>query len=80
MRRIETTVTVAADGSATVDEPLRLPTGRHRVVVLVAEPAAVARDERGWPLGFFEETYGSLADDPLSRPEHGEPQEREALE
>ena len=80
MRTIETTVTVAADGSATVDEPLRLPAGRHRVVVLVAEPPAVARDERGWPCGLFEETYGSLADDPLSRPEQGEPQEREALE
>ena len=66
MRTIETTVTVAADGSAT-----GFPAGRYRVVVLVAEPPAEARDERGWPLGFFEETYGSLADDPLSRPEQG---------
>ena len=80
MRTIEMTVTVAADGSATVDEPLHLPAGRHRVVVLVAEPLAVARDERGWPLGFFEETCGSLADDPPSRPEQGEAQEREAVE
>ena len=80
MRRIETTVTVAAGGSATLDEPLRLPAGRHRVVVLVAEPPAEARDECGWPLGFFEETYGSLADDSLSRPEQGEAQECEALE
>ena len=76
----KTTVTVAADGSATVDEPLLLPAGRYRVVVLVAEPPAVARDERGWPGGFFDETYGSLADDPLSRPEQGEAQEGEALE
>ena len=71
MRTIETTVTVAADGSATLDEPLRLPAGHHRMVVLAAEPAAVACDERGWPLGYFEETYGSLADDPLTRPEQG---------
>ena len=80
MRTIETTVTVAVEGSATVDEPLRLPAGRHLVVVLVAEPPAMARDERGWPLGFFEETYGSLADDPLTRPEQGEAQEHEALD
>jgi hypothetical protein len=79
MRTIETSVTVAADGFATVDEPLRLPAGRHRVVVLVDEPAAAERDERGWPVGFFEDTYGSFADDPLRRPEQGDAQEREAL-
>lgn len=79
MRTIETSVTVAADGFATVDEPLYLPAGRHRVIVLVEEPTAVAHDERGWPLGFFEDTYGAFADDPLRRPEQGQAQEREAL-
>ena len=79
MYTIETTVTVAADGSATLDEQLHLPAGRHKVVVLVTELPQVVRDERGWPLGFFEETYGSLADDPLARLDQGELQEREAL-
>ena len=32
----------------------------------------------GWPHGFFEQTYGSLADDPLIRPPQGEWEEREA--
>ncbi len=80
MRTIETTVTVAADGSATVDEPLSLPVGRHRVVVLVTELADASRDTLGWPDGFFDETYGSLAADPLTRPDQGTLREREALE
>ncbi len=80
MRTIETTLTVAADGSATLEKPVRLPAGRHRVVVLVEELVTEARDDLGWPPGFFDETYGALADDPLTRPEQGEAQEREALE
>ncbi len=75
MRTIETSVTVAADGFATVDGSLRLPAGRHRAIVLVDESVAVARDERGWPVRFFEDTYGSFADDPLHRPAQGEAQE-----
>lgn len=46
----------------------------------IDEPPADPRDDLGWPPGFFEETYGALADDPLTRPEQGEAQEREALE
>ena len=41
-------------------------------------PAGPA-NERGWPIGFFEETYGSLAADLLERLPQGELDEREAL-
>jgi hypothetical protein len=34
-------------------------------------------DERGWPHGFFEQTFGSLADDPLTRPPQGDWEEQE---
>ena len=27
-----------------------------------------AIDELGWPIGFFDRTYGALADDPIERP------------
>ena len=80
MRTIETTLTVAADGSATLDKPVRLPAGRHRVVVLVEELVTEARDDPGRPPGFFEETYDALADDPLTRPEQGAAQGREAAD
>lgn len=32
-----------------------------------------------WPEGYFEETYGSFADEPLERPDQGEFEEREDL-
>ena len=82
MRVIETTVTVTPDGSVLLDEPLSVPAGRHRMMLLVDEqkPTTNTHDQLGWPTGFFEETYGSLAGDPLTRPEQGELQEREALE
>ena len=37
-------------------------------------------DEQGWPSGFFDATYGSLADDPLERLPQGEYEVREPLE
>ncbi len=73
MHTIETTATVTADGSATIDEPLDVPAGRHRVVLMVDEDEQIAPTESpnnlGWPPGYFKQTYGSLADIPLERPE-----------
>ena len=35
-------------------------------VVLILQPVPTeVLDEMGYPIGFFEETYGSLADDPI---------------
>ena len=36
-----------------------------------------ATDEHGYPLGHFERTYGSFADEPLERPSQGELEVRE---
>ena len=36
--------------------------------------------ERGWPTGYFAQTYGALADDPISRPEQGDFEGGEPLE
>ena len=36
-------------------------------------------EELGWPPGFFEQTAGSLADDPIERPPQGEYEVREEL-
>jgi len=36
-------------------------------------------EELGWPPGFFEQTEGSLADDPIERPPQGEFVIREEL-
>lgn len=33
----------------------------------------------GWPPGFIERTYGSLANDPLERPDQGDLEERDPI-
>ncbi len=36
-------------------------------------------EELGWPPGFFEKTYGALADDPMERLPQGNYEEREEI-
>ena len=38
------------------------------------------RDAKGWPLDFFEKTYGCLADDPIARAAQGEFEVRKPIE
>jgi hypothetical protein len=51
---------------------LELQTGvanRDLEVLVVMQPLETQPvDDLGWPLGFFERTYGALADDPIERP------------
>jgi hypothetical protein len=52
------------------------------VIVLlnpVEQTAASHTDERGWPAGYFEDTYGACRDEPLERLPQGQPETREAL-
>ena len=37
-------------------------------------------DSMGYPIGYFDETYGSMADDPLERNQPSQPDVREELE
>ncbi|MBI5666427.1 MAG: hypothetical protein HZC41_00345 [Chloroflexi bacterium] len=50
---------------------LELPTGmsnRELEVLVVLQPLKTeAVDELGWPIGFFDRTYGALAGDPIER-------------
>jgi hypothetical protein len=78
MSAIETVIMVEADGSAHIDAPTGLPVGRHRALLLVMDEDD-ARDANGWPVGFFAQTYGSCADDPLPEATAEPAQEREAL-
>jgi prevent-host-death family protein len=57
--------------------------GRPAAVMLDFEAyeALMARaSANGWPADYFEQTYGALADDPITRPEQSEPDEREAVQ
>ncbi|MEQ1605135.1 MAG: hypothetical protein ABL999_09720 [Pyrinomonadaceae bacterium] len=43
------------------------------------EAVAIERDAMGYPIGFFEQTAGALADDPIERPPQGEFEVREEI-
>jgi hypothetical protein len=74
---------VGADGILS----LQVPTGFQETeveVVIVLEPirkpdAAATPEALGWPPGFFEETFGSCQDDPLTRLPQGEADIREPI-
>jgi len=48
--------------------------------VVVIQPMAVApQSQQAWPEGFFEQTYGAFANEPLERQSQGEFETREPL-
>ena len=68
---IKLTARTDSDGKLTLDIPVGVPDAE--VIIVVAHPLAEADAwfegaENGWPPGFFEQTAGSLADDPIERP------------
>ncbi|MCA9972987.1 MAG: type II toxin-antitoxin system Phd/YefM family antitoxin [Anaerolineales bacterium] len=46
---------------------------------LLAQATVQQAESSAWPRNFFAETYGALRDDPLSRPEQGEFEQRDRL-
>ena len=69
---------------------LQVPTGLSNVdleILLVLQPVAKKvdtatveeTDAYGWPIGFFEETSGCLADDPISIDYEGDFEVRDEL-
>jgi hypothetical protein len=45
----------------------------------VTAPESEPHRDAEWPPGYFEQTFGALAADPLTREPQGEYEEREAL-
>jgi hypothetical protein len=55
--------------------------GREVEIVLVMQPLdADPVDTMGYPLGYFEDTYGMFADEPLERDQPLQPDTRDELE
>jgi hypothetical protein len=88
MISVKTNAHVGPDGTLAVRVPTPLRETDVEVVLVVqslpaangAAPATSTPEEPGWPVGFFERTFGALRDDPLERLPQGEPDEREAIE
>ena len=77
MISVKTTAYVGPDGTLTVAVPTPLRETDVEVMVVV-QP--VTPEERGWPPGFFEATFGSLKNDPIERGTQDEYEIRETIE
>jgi hypothetical protein len=61
------------DGMLSLRIPLGKPNAEYDVLVVVQPTtAATTPEERGWPPGYFERTFGSIDDETFVRPPQGE--------
>ena len=85
MFSIQTKAHIGADGRLDVQLPAEYREQDVDVTIII-EPVEVVGDEQekrdanGWPVGFLDRMYGSLAGDPLERLPQGEPETREAID
>lgn len=87
MQTIKLRSHVGTDGILKLEVPVGLTETDLEVTLVVQEVAALPAkngkivektpEELGWPAGFFEETEGSLEDDPIQRPPQGDYEVRE---
>jgi hypothetical protein len=76
MQTIRVLERTGKDGMLHLDIPLGKPEAEFEVVVVVQPKETSARagtlEERGWPPGYFENTFGSITDETFVRPLQGE--------
>lgn len=73
MRTIRVLEKTGKDGDLSLRIPLGQPDVEYEVlVVLQPKLAAGEPQDRGWPPGYFENTYGSIDDDTFFRHPQGE--------
>jgi hypothetical protein len=76
MQTIRVSEKTGKDGTLHLHIPLGKPEAEFDVVVTVqpSAPSVVAGtpEERGWPPGYFESTFGSITDETFIRPPQGE--------
>ncbi len=75
MQTIKVNARTGYDGVLKLELPIGVSNTEVEVVLVIH-----AEEKRGWPPGYFEETAGSLADDPIERPPQGGYEARDALE
>ncbi len=64
-----TTVKARADhdGVVKLEIPTDMADREVEIVLVMQSLESESLDDKGYPLGYFEETYGSFADEPLER-------------
>ena len=73
MQTIRVREKTGKDGMLSLRIPLGKPEAEYEVLVVV-QPTTTATtpEERGWPPGYFEKTFGSIGDETFVRPPQGE--------
>jgi len=80
METLKLSAHIDETGMLKLEVPTGLSAGAVEVVVVVQTRQAESIDAKGWPLGFFERTYGALADDPIERSPQPPLEDRDTLE
>ncbi len=74
MHTVRVVTKTEADGSLSLRIPLGRPEAEYEVLVIVQPVAAPGQtpEQRGWPPGYFDRTYGSIDDETFVRHPQGE--------
>lgn len=80
METIKLQARIGEDGVLKLEVPTGLSARDVEVVLVLQATAPQAVDAKGWPVGFFDRTYGALADDPIERPPQLPLEERDPIE
>lgn len=59
---------IGDDGVLKLEFPTAMNNREIEVLVVMQAVTETTVDALGWPVGFFDRTYGVLADDPIERP------------
>lgn len=65
METLKVKAQIGDDGILKLEVPTGLPVQEVEIVLVLQPKQQQEVDELGWPIGFFERTYGALADDPI---------------
>jgi hypothetical protein len=68
METIKLQTQVTDDGLLKLELPTGMTNRKLEVLIVIQSVEEPEVDELGWPIGFFDRTYGALADDPIERP------------
>lgn len=71
MQTIRVREKTGKDGTLSLRIPLGTPEAEFEVLVVV-QPLTATPEERGWPPGYFDRTFGSIQDETFVRPPQGE--------
>lgn len=79
MTHIQLISKVGTDGFLRVPLPHEMKDQELEILLVIQPIQPQVKRQTGWPPGFFEKTYGCLADDPIERAPQGTFEVRESL-